>query len=243
MGRRGQNAAQFEAPAMTRITGISSMATRALLAELTAAWQQRSGIEAAIESVGGVDAARRVAAGEAFDLVVLASDAIDKLTASGHVRPGSRTDLVRSEVAVAVRAGATPPDIGSEAALRAAVQAARSIGYSTGPSGTALAALLARWGLADAVTAKLVVPPPGVPVGALVASGEVELGFQQRSEMIALPGIQVIGGLPEGTQITTVFSAALCRTAAMPEAARALIDFLAGPDAAAAKRRHGMEPA
>ncbi len=107
------------------IRGISSMATRAVLAELAAAYQQRAGVAVQIESVGGVDAARRVQAGEPFDLVVLASDAIDKLAAGGAILAGSKVDLVHSPVAVAVRAGAPAPDIATEDALRRAVEARR----------------------------------------------------------------------------------------------------------------------
>src|SRR5512140_1309668 len=128
------------------IRGISSMATRAVLAELAAAWQQRAGVSVQIESVGGVDAARRVQAGEPFDMVVLASDAIDKLAAGGAILAGSKVDLVNSPVAVAVRAGALSPDIATEDALRRAVEAAPTIGYSTGPSGAALMRLFQRWG-------------------------------------------------------------------------------------------------
>jgi molybdate transport system substrate-binding protein len=109
------------------LCGISSMATKALLVDLTQVYLAQTGVSVQIESVGGVDAAKRVQAGEAFDVVVLASDAIDKLMASGHIAAGSRVDLVRSGVAVAVRAGAAHPDISSEAAVRAAVPAARFI--------------------------------------------------------------------------------------------------------------------
>ena len=109
-----------------RITGISSMATRQVLAELAQAFQQRSGCEVAIESVGGVDAAKRVQAGERFDVVILASDAVDRLIASGRV-VGERVDLVRSPVAIAVRAGGPRPDVSSERAVRQAVLAARQI--------------------------------------------------------------------------------------------------------------------
>jgi molybdate transport system substrate-binding protein len=226
-----------------RLNGISSMATRLLLADLAAAWQAQGGGDLHIESVGGVDAARRVAAGEAFDLVVLAGDAIDKLTASGHAVAGSRADLVRSAVAVAVRAGAPRPDIGSEAALRQALQGARSIGYSTGPSGVALLGLFERWGLAETLRQRTVQAPPGVPVGALVASGEVELGFQQRSELMHLPGIEVIGEMPPGAQILTTFAVALCTASLRPGAVRELLAFLCAPVTAQLKRRHGFEPA
>jgi len=226
-----------------RITGISSMATRQVLAEIAAAYAQRSGVEVAIESVGGVDAARRVQAGEAFDVVILASDAIERLTAAGHVVPGSRVDLVRSPVAIAVRAGAPQPDVGSEAALREAVLAARSVGYSTGPSGTHLAALFERWGIAAQIRDRIVTPPPGVPVGSLVARGEIELGFQQLSELMHLDGIAVLGTLPPGAEFITIFSAGLCAASAQAEAVRAMLAFISSPEAAEAKRRHGMEPA
>lgn len=227
----------------TPLTGISSMATRQLLSELASDYQQRSGQTVQIESVGGVDAAKRVAAGEVFDVVVLASDAMDKLIAAGHVQADSRVDLVHSGVAVAVRAGAPLPDLSSEAAVRAAVLAAPRLSYSTGPSGVALAQLFERWGIADEIRPRIVTPPPGVPVGSLLAKGEVDLGFQQLSELIHLPGITVVGALPAAIQITTTFTAGVCSTATQPDAARALLAFLASPEAHEAKRRQGMDPA
>ena len=227
----------------TQITGISSMATRLLLAELATLFQQQAGTAVVIESTGGVDAARRVLDGEPFDVVVLAADAIDKLIAAGRVLPGSRVDLVHSGVAVAVRAGARHPDIGSEDAVRQAVLAAGSVGFSTGPSGVQLARLFERWGIAEQIASRLVQAPPGVPVGALVARGEVELGFQQLSELMPLQGIAVLGPLPPAIQITTPFSAAICAGSTQPEAARALLGFFASPATAGIKQRHGMEPA
>lgn len=227
----------------SRITGISSMATRQVLAELAGAYRRRSGIAVEFQSLGGVDAAQRVQAGEPFDVVVLAADAIDKLVAAGHAVAGSKTDLVRSAVAIAVRAGSAQPDIGSEAALRRAVLSARTLGYSTGPSGVALARLFEHWGIADTIRSRIVQAPPGIPVGQLVADGEVELGFQQFSELMHLPGIAVLGTMPRDCEIVTTFSAALCATSAQPEAARALLAFMSSPAAADAKQRHGMEPA
>ncbi len=226
-----------------RITGISSMATRQVLAELAAAYGRASGVEVAIESVGGVDAARRVECGEAFDVVILAADAIDKLAAGGSVLAGSRVDLVRSMVAIAVPEGAAVPDISTEGALRAAVLAAESIGHSTGPSGTALLQLFERWGVADRVRGRIIQAPAGVPVARLVAEGKVALGFQQQSEMLSAPGIRVIGGMPPGCEIVTTFSGAICAASQAPEAARALLAWLHSPAAAATKRKHGMDPA
>lgn len=225
------------------VTVISSMATRAMLAQLGADWQQGSGGAVAIESVGGVDAARRVQAGEPYDVVVLASDAIDQLIAAGAVLAGSKVDLVRSGVAACVKAGAARPDIATEDALRNAVLAADSIGYSTGPSGVALMRLFERWGIAQAVAARTVQAPPGVPVGTLVARGEVALGFQQLSELMHLGGIAVIGPLPSAVQITTIFSGAVCSSASQPEAARDLLEFMASPQTEPAKQAQGMEPA
>lgn len=226
-----------------RITGITSMATRHVLAELGDAYARQSGQQVDLVSVGGVDAARRVADGEPFDIVVLAADAIDRLVLAGHVDPASRTGIARSGVAIAVPAGAPRPDVGSEAAVRLAILAARSIGYSTGPSGTHLARLFARWDIAELIAPRIVQAPPGVPVGTLVASGEVELGFQQLSELLDLPGIEVLGPLPPEIQVVTLFTAGVCSASVMPEAASALLSYLASPEADAAKRRHGMDPA
>jgi molybdate transport system substrate-binding protein len=219
------------------------MATKAVLAELANAYETRTRNVVVIESVGGVDAAKRVQAGEPFDVVVLASDAIAKLLAAGHLVTGSEVDLARSGVAVAVPAGAPRPEIGSEAALRHAVEAAPTIGYSTGPSGVALARLFERLGLAERIRDRIVTPPPGVPVGTLVARGEVALGFQQLSELIHVAGVDVLGPLPAEIQIVTTFSAAVGARARQPEDARALLAFMASPAATDAKRRQGMEAA
>ena len=219
------------------------MATQALLTDLIAGFQPVHPPHPLVrlESVGGVDAARRVQAGEAFDLVALASNAIDALIASGHLSANDRMDLARSGVAVAVPAGAPHPDIGSEAALKAAVLAAPTLGCSTGPSGVQLAQLFARWGITEQVRPRLVTAPPGVPVGSLVARGEVALGFQQLSELMAWPGIDLLGLLPEAVQIVTTFSAARTPACRQPEAAQALLDFLGSPATADTKQRHGME--
>ena len=219
------------------------MATKQLLTELIGQFHERSAQPVAVESVGGVDAARRVQAGEAFDVVVLAANVIDQLTEAGKIVPGSRVDLIRSGVSIAVRSGAARPDISSEEAVKQAVLKARSLSYSTGPSGVHLVKLFERWGIAGEIKPRTVQAPPGVPVGSLVARGEVELGFQQLSELIHLGGIDVLGPLPPAIQIITPFSAGLGATSTQAEAARTLLDFMVSPEALEAKLRNGMEPA
>lgn len=224
------------------LRGISSMATRALLAQLVAEFEQRGGPPVSIESVGGVDAARRVQAGEDFDLVTLAADAIERLIDQGQLLPG-RVDLARSGVAAAVRQGAAVPDFSSVDSLRRAVLEAPRIGYSTGPSGVALLELFKRWGVHEALAPRLLQAPAGVPVAALVARGDVALGFQQLSELIDMPGIALVGPLPAAVQITTVFSAGIGVRSRQIEAARACLSFMAGPQAVDAKRKQGMDAA
>ena len=223
------------------IKGISSMATRQLLAELVASYQEIVLCDIAIESVGGVDAAKRVQSGESFDVVILASDAIDKLIAAGYIDPTSKVNLVNSGVAVAVTAGTRMPDITYEAAVKAAVLAAKTISYSTGPSGVAVAKLFERWGITEQISSRIVQAPPGVPVGSLLASGEAELGFQQLSEFIHEDGISIVGPLPPEIQITTTFSAGVCTASRQASTVRDLLAFMTSPDAIPAKLRQGME--
>lgn len=224
------------------VTGISSMATRALLAEL-APLCAPPGTQVRFESVGGVDAARRVAEGEPFDLVVLAADAMDKLMLAGHLRPGTLQPLADSPMAIAARAGVPPPDVRTAEALRAAVLRADRIGYSTGPSGVALMALFERWGITAALQGRLVQARPGLPVASLVAGGEVTLGFQQLSELLGVPGVDVLGAMPPGLEIVTTFSGAVgARSTQAALAARAL-GWLASERAAPVVERVGMRRA
>jgi molybdate transport system substrate-binding protein len=229
---------------MTTLRLISSMATKPLLADLVALYRTHNpDVQVLVDSVGGVDAAKRVQAGEVFDGVVLASDAIDKLVASGHVLAGSRVDLVLSGVAVAVPAGQMAPDISTEAALKAAILAAPSLGYSTGPSGVQLAKQFEAWGITEQIKDRIVQAKPGVPVGALIAQGEVALGFQQLSEMRGVAGITVLGPLPEAVQITTTFSGSVAASSTQADAVRALLAFWASPACQTLKEEHGMRAA
>lgn len=225
------------------ITGVSSMATRQVLADLGKTYQNETGIRVAITPMGGVDAARSVRAGEPFDIVVLASNVMERLEAEGLILAGSRADLARSGIAMAVRAGASRPNLEDEESVKRAMLGAARIGYSTGPSGDHLKRLWARWGVAEAVSQRALRAPPGVPVGAMVARGEVDVGFQQLSELLDLPGIDIVGPLPSAIQALTIFTAGVGASSSRPEQARALVAYLASPETDAAKRRYGMDPA
>ena len=221
---------------------LSSMATRDLLNELAARCERDLSQPVVAEAAGGVDVTKRVQAGEAVDIVVLAANVIDKLISEGSLG-GSRVDLVKSGIGIAVRKNATRYDISSESAVRDAVLAAPSVGYSTGPSGTYLQQLFDRWGILQTIQSRIVISPPGVPVGSLVAKGECELGFQQISELINLPEIDVLGELPASIQSVTVFSGGVSRASKSVDAAQRVLHYMASPAADELKRRLGMEPA
>lgn len=222
---------------------ISSMATAQLLAELVATYRRATGIEVAAEAGGGVLVLQRIQSGEAADVVVLAANVIDKLVVEGRLLADSRLDLVRSGIAVAVRAGALKSSVADEAAVREAVLAAASLSFSTGPSGVYLEKLFERWGILEQIRSRIVVPPPGVPVGSLIAAGSVELGFQQLSELQSLAGIEILGELPPAIQLITVFSGGVSAQSANSDAARALLKYLAAPAVAPIKVRFGMQSA
>jgi molybdate transport system substrate-binding protein len=217
------------------------MATRRLFGELVPSFERLSGVKVAIESIGGVDAARRIRDGEAVDLIVLASNVIEQLEAEGFIVAGTPTNLASSGVAVAVRAGTPRPAIGSEDEVKRAVLGGGTICYSSGPSGNHLKRLFERWGIAAEVADRTIEAKPGVPVGRLIAEGTADFGFQQLSELLDVPGIAIVGPLPPAIQTMTLFTAGIGRAATNADGARALIAFLAAPETAAVKHELGME--
>jgi molybdate transport system substrate-binding protein len=225
-----------------QIRVISSMATRRLLGEMIAQFEKTSPHRVALESVGGLDAAKRVRAGEPLDVVVLAREVIDDLIGAARIVEGSRVDVAVSAIGVAVRSGTPHPDISSADGVKAAVLAARRIGYSTGPSGQYLAKLFGSWDPDGRLKDRITVAPVGVPVGSLVARGDIDLAFQQLSELGA-DGIDVVGQLPPDIQMMTTFSGGVARASAQPDAARALLAFMASPALTPIKREHGMDAA
>jgi len=227
---------------VNRLRLLSTLAVMGAMRDLAATYETDTG--QAIEADFSPSAAllQRLRDGEAADIAILTAQGIDDLTREGLIRPGSRTDVALSHIGVAVKAGAPKPDIGSVAALRSVLLGARAVADSRiGASGIYFAALIRQLGIEDAVNARAVVVPSGFTAERLV-SGEADLAVQQVSELMVVPGIEVVGPLPPEVQTVATFSAGLLATSAQPEDAAALLRFLASPSAAAALRRSGLRP-
>jgi molybdate transport system substrate-binding protein len=237
------NAASTHQPLVLR--GISSMATKLVLSELSQIYFEKFSVRLEIESVGGVEAVKRIQNKENYDLVLLNSDAIDRLISEGHLLPNSRQDWVESEIAAAVPTGLKHPDLSNTLAVKNAILSSTSLSYSTGPSGVYLEKLFDAWGIAEQVKACLVVPPPGTPVGSLVASGRASLGFQQLSELISIPGIEVVGTLPSDIAYITIFSSGiptnLSHEATRLQSVKNFVKFLTSQDVETVKALNGMK--
>jgi len=225
---------------MSTIKVMASAAFREAFLELVPQFERASGHKVTTLWVPSVQMMTRLKGGETVDLVILSAASLDELVTAGII--ANRVDLARSGIGVAVRAGAPKPDISSGEAVKRAVLAAKSVVYSTGPSGIYLAGLFERMGIAGQVKAKLK-QVQGEPAGGVVARGEAEIGFQQVSELLPVPGIDIVGPLPPDIQQITAFSAGLHVAATEADAAKALVQFLTAPAAAPVIRKKGMEPA
>jgi molybdate transport system substrate-binding protein len=224
------------------LTVLSTQATEQACRELLPQFEKAFGHKVTITYTGTLDAKKRIAAGEAFDLLIMASPDIDAFIKSGTLAPGSRIDIAKSGVGIGVRAGAPKPDIGTTDAFKKVLLAAKSIGYSTGPSGNYVIGLFERLGIADQIKPKLKQTPTGVFVGTIVANGEVEIGIQQVSEMSHFAGVDYVGPLPADIQKMTIFASGVAANAKQPEAAKAMVKFITAPEAAQAYKKRGMEP-
>lgn len=216
---------------------LSSKAPAPLLArlvtELGAEPAAQGGADDVVaDAAGGVDVEQQVASGAGVDVVVLASGAIERLAAQGHVLPEPQELVLATEAVVAVADGsgrmtgadgADIPDVSTPEALRAAVERARAVGISTGPSGDAVRRILDAWGLAD----RAVVAPPGVPVGSMLADGTADLVVQQRTELEGMTGVAVVGPLPGDLALTSRFVGAVVSASDQPEAAAAVLAGIA----------------
>jgi molybdate transport system substrate-binding protein len=221
---------------------LSTQATEQSYRELVPQFERASGHKVTTIFTGTLDADKRLAAGETYDLLIMSAPSIDEHLKDGKLVAGSRVDLAKSGVAVGVKAGAAKPDISSVDALKKTVLAAKSIGYSTGPSGNIVMRLFERLGVLEQIKPKLKQTATGVFVGSIIASGEVEVGFQQVSELSQYAGVDYVGPLPEAVQEYTTFSSGIIRGTKQDEPARALVRFLTSKEAAPVYRKRGMEP-
>jgi molybdate transport system substrate-binding protein len=216
------------------------MATKRLLADLSDALRRRRSLCVHFDSGAGIEVARNIRAGAHADLAILNGESMSDLEADGVFEPGTMRPLFVSDVVAAVREGQAAVPLSTEEDLRAALVRADRIAYSTGPSGKALVDLVKHWGLVEIVAPKLTEAAPGTPVAKSLASGEADLGFQQRSEFSDVAGIRVLGRLPGSAAIRSTFSGAVLARSANKESALEVLSFLQSNDAEAHVLAAGM---
>ncbi len=221
---------------------LSTQATEEAYRELVPQFERASGHKVTTTFTGTLDVMKRIAAGETYDLIIMAGPSIEELIKAGKIVSGSRVDIAKSGVGVAVRKGAPKPDISTVEALKKTLLAAKSIGYSTGPSGIYLVNMFRKMGIADEVKGKLKQTPTGVFVGSIIANGEAEIGFQQVSELVHFAGLDFLGPLPADVQQITVFSGGIRAGAKEAGAAKALLTFITATAAAPVIKKYGLEP-
>ena len=222
---------------------IASTAMREVLDELVPMFERASGHKVTVTFLSGAVLPGKVRAGAPADLVVTTPETIDDLVKAGKVEAGTRVDFVRSGAGVAVRAGAAKPDIATPEAFKNALLAAKTVGYSQGPSGVHFMSVLTRLGIADQVKTKGVVPPLGSRVGTLIAEGKAAIGVQQITELLQIPGIDFIGPLPKELQANIVYATATPTSAKEKVGAAALVKFLSSEPALPVIKKVGLEPA
>lgn len=230
------------APAVhaAEITVLAANAVKDAYIDVVAAFEAATGHKVTTRWGGSVGLAKRAASGEVFDVLIISAPDIDRLISEGKLARGSRADLATSAIGVAVRSGAPKPDISSANAVRQAVLDARSVAYSSGPSGFYLVELFQRMGIAEQIKGKVIQPPSGSQMAELLARGEADLAFQQVSELIHAKGIVYLGLLPPEIQHTTLWSASLHAAAPAADAAKAFIDFFESAQARAMIVRSGL---
>ena len=225
---------------------MSAMATQAvkvLLRDAVPAFEGASqGVRVTVAWVGSSEISKRVKEGEVVDMVFLAKPAIDELIKLGKLAPGSRVDLAKSGVGIAVPSGTPVPDVSTTDALKRALLAARSVAVSSGSSAVYLQGLFQRMGIADDLKPRLKQVASGLSVGEVIAKGEAEIGFQQVSELLHIAGITFAGPLPADIQNYTTYAGAIHTSAKSPDQAMALLKYLKSDAALGSVKKAGMEP-
>jgi molybdate transport system substrate-binding protein len=225
------------------ITVIGSTAMTEFIEAVAPIFEHESGHKVKASFLSGSVLPVKVKEGAPADVIVTTPQAIEDLVKVGKVVAGSRIDFIRSSAGVAVRAGAPKPDIGTPEAFKNALLAAKSVGISKGPSGIYMVSLLDRLGIADAIKPKAVFTEPGERVGLVIASGKAEIGVQQITELIAMPGIDYVGPLPPALQTTIVYATARPTNAKETLAAGELVKFLSSKAVAPIAKKMGLDPA
>ncbi|MGP0089323.1 MAG: substrate-binding domain-containing protein [Xanthobacteraceae bacterium] len=227
---------------MEAIKVLASNGVKAVLSELAPQFEQSTGGDLAVTFDRSSELKKRIEAGEIFDVAILTAPMIDDLIRQRKIAAGTVSNIARSGVGVAVRAGAPKPDIGTVEAFKRTLLDAKSVAYTTeGASGMHFASVLQRLRIADAVNAKSKTQPGG-SVAELVAGGDAELAVQQISELLPVAGTEVVGPFPPELQNFTLFTAGLAAVGKAHEGARALVKFLTAPSIAAVLKAKGMEP-
>jgi molybdate transport system substrate-binding protein len=219
---------------------LSGGAMKPLMSAVGPRFERASGYRLAPRFGPTLSQKKLIEAGEAFDLALLPREVIDDLVREGRIAAGA-VDLARSAIGVTVRAGAARPDIATAGAFKRALQGARTISYSDGPSGVHVAGLLRRLGIAEEVQARIRLAR-GRPVADLVAKGEAEIGMQQVTEILPVAGAVLVGPLPDDLQHIIVYAGGIAAGARNADGGRAVMRFMASAEAAAAIRAMGMEP-
>lgn len=233
-------AALAPAAGAAEIKMIASNAVREPYRELIPVFEKATGHRVTIDWGGTVDIVKRVAGGEVADIVIIPAGRVDEFVKAGKL--SNRVDVARSGVGVAARAGIPRPDVSTAAALRDSLIAAKSVVLSSGPSSLYLPTMFQKMGIADQLKPKILQIGPGLGVGDALARGEGDVGFTQMSELMSVKGIQYLGPLPAEVQSITVFAAGIHTEAAAADAARALLQFLTGPQSAQVLKSHGLAP-
>lgn len=224
-----------------QLTAWSSNGVREAFVELIPQFEKTTGHRVMVSWDGTLNIRKRIDSGEVADLVFMPAADVDALIASGGLMPGSRVDLAKSIVGVAVRAGVAKPDISTSDTLRRAMLGASSIVISSGPSGVHLLDVLEKQGTLGTLRPKIKQLPSGQSVGEALARGDGDLGFQQVSELLHVKGITYLGPLPAAIQKVTIFSGGVLKTAQDAAAARELLMFLRSPRNAAVLKKAGLE--
>jgi len=223
------------------ITVQATPAIKEAYAELVPLFEKQTKHKVTTTWVGTAQFAKRLNEATMVDAVICASNLLEELTDTGKVMAGSRSDVARSGVGVAVKAGAPKPQFGSEDALKKTLISAKSIGISTGPSGVYMNELFQRMGVLDQIKPKFKVPAPGGMVAELVAKGEADIGFQQVSELVNKTGVEFVGALPDSLQKITLFSGGVHARSHVPEEARSFLRFISSPQHEAILKKHGLQ--